>query len=379
MVGHIQGILSDEPVNRGRQPELDIAKAVLVFFLAFIHCTIECTPEENLISGIPYLFDTVIGGPLSAPMFMFAMGVGMVYTREGSAGDLAKRGLRIFTAGFVLNACRYTIPYLLGYVLTADYEKFIEPLLYRTLCNDILQFAGLAMLLIAWLRKLKTHDLLMLGIGLVLSLGGTWLNDTDAGSPLGNIFLGYLVGTTDAAGMVRSDFPLLNWFIVPVAGYVFGRVLIRVRDKRIFYEWLSPPCLLATIIYFAIGIKTGRGMFGEGQNCYYHIVTEDVLMSLVGAVGILGVYFYLQKRLPEYSIGWIREISRNVTRIYGIHWVLITLTVNVFLYKLRGTQELMVPAVMLLALGITAAAITLAHFWPGKARSRTGGRERSTK
>lgn len=39
----IKEVFSKEHVNKCRQPELDIARAVLVFLLAFIHCMIECT------------------------------------------------------------------------------------------------------------------------------------------------------------------------------------------------------------------------------------------------------------------------------------------------------------------------------------------------
>ena len=45
--------------------------------MAFVHCIIECTAPEALDHGIPFLFDYVIGSPISAPMFMFAMGIGI--------------------------------------------------------------------------------------------------------------------------------------------------------------------------------------------------------------------------------------------------------------------------------------------------------------
>ena len=48
-------IFSTEVINRERQNELDFAKAMMLFFLALIHCTIACTPEPQLAYGIPYL------------------------------------------------------------------------------------------------------------------------------------------------------------------------------------------------------------------------------------------------------------------------------------------------------------------------------------
>lgn len=127
---------------------------------------------------------------------------------------------------------------------------------------------------------LHIPDVAMLVLCFGMSLLGTWLNGFDAGNPLGNIFLGYLVGTEDAAGMVLSDFPVLNWLLFPVSGYVFGRQLLHVRDKTPFYMFISPICILITAVYFTVGTRNGSGMFGEGQNCYYHLETPDAIACL---------------------------------------------------------------------------------------------------
>ena len=230
-----QDLYAGEAVNRDRQIELDCAKFAAIFCLALIHCTIECIPEEGLASGIPYLFDTVIGGPLSAPLYMFAMGVGMVYTRNGRPADHMRRGLRLCVLSYELNICRFLIPFLTGYLITGESDKYIAPLLYLVMENDILLFAGAAMLTIALFQRLGLTGGAMLGIALALSALGNVLVGVDAGRPLLNILLGYLIGTEDAAGLVHSYFPLLNWLIVPVSGYVFGRRLLHVKNKPLFY------------------------------------------------------------------------------------------------------------------------------------------------
>lgn len=293
---------------------------------------------------------------------------------SNSIKELAKRGIRLEILGFVLNICRYTVPYLIGYAFTANTEKYIEPLLYRTLCNDILQFAGIALLLMAFLRWLKISDNLMLFVGLGMSLLGMLFNGIDVNNPLGNIFLGYFVGTEDAAGRVFSYFPLLNWFLVPVSGYLFGKLLIRVKDKDKFYLMLSPAALLATVVYFTINIQTGRGMFGEGQNCYYHIQTGDVLISIIAAVGLLGFYYCLSKWIPKFAMNVIKIISRNVTHVYCIHWVIITFSINVCMYVVRGTQELSVFVTLLLSFVISITAICISHIFSAKAGKKVGER-----
>ena len=355
-------IFANEPINTSRQWELDLARAVIIFCLALIHVTIECTTDEGLCSGIPYLFDTIIGGPLSAPMYMFVMGVGMCYTRRNTPKDHFIRGAKIFTVGYALNICRFLIPYVIGYAITGDHAYYIEPLIYKVLCNDILIFAGLAMMIMALFVKLKLSNLVILIITTVMCGFGTLLNGVDVGAPLGNIFLGYLIGTEDAAGMVLSDFPILNWLIFPVFGYVFGAVLKRVKDKKLFYLTFSLPAVIIAIVYFTLGIYFERGMFGEGQNCYYHMIFSDVLASLCLTVGMIGVYYFILKIFPKkmFYVAW--SISEHITPIYFIHWVLVSFVVNLCMYVIRGTTLLTPWQVVGLGTLISIASIIIAHF-----------------
>lgn len=368
-----QKIYAAEAVNRGRQAELDGAKFAAIFCLALIHCTIECIPEEDLASGIPYLFDTVIGGPLSAPLYMFAMGVGMVYAKNRRPADHIRRGLRLCALSYALNVCRFLIPFLAGWLITGEYDKYIAPLPYLVMENDVLLFAGAAMLAIALFQRLGLADGAMLGTALAMSALGSLLVGIDARHPMANILLGYLVGTEDAAGMVHSYFPLLNWLIVPVSGYVFGKRLIHVKNKPLFYGIFSTAGLVVTAAYFSVGITHELGMFGEGQNCYYHITTPDALASICAAVAALGVWYLLDQILPQVVRSIAGLVSRNITRVYCIHWVILSFTVNVALYAARGTQVLPVPAVLLLGTAISVVSIALAHIGSRYGKTRALG------
>lgn len=355
-------LFSKNEVNCGRQRELDIARAIIIFCLPLIHCVIECTSEEGLAQGIPYLFDTIIGGPFSAPMYMFVMGVGMTFTRKNTPVEHLKRGIRIFVAGYILNIFRFLIPYIIGYALTGEYEKYIVPLLYKVLGNDILIFAGLAMMIMALFLRVNMSNVTLMLIGILSSFVGTLVIGVDVKVPLGNIFLGYLIGTEDAAGMVLSDFPVLNWLIFPICGYVFGVQLKRVKDKKRFYLSLSLPAMFIAVIYFAYGLHHKIGMFGEGQNCYYHMSIADALASLFLTVGMIGLYYAISNVLPDCLMKLSREISENITFIYCIHWVLVSIIVNVFLYVVRGTQELSAGMVVLLGSMISIISILCARY-----------------
>lgn len=368
-------LYGDSAINCGRQKELDLAKCGAILCLALIHCVIECTPEEQLVSGIPYLFDTVIGGPLSATVFMFAMGVGAVYQDSQSTRDGVLRGLRIMLISYMLNICRFLIPYLIGYGITGDTEKYIDPLLYKVLCNDILLFAGMALVLIVLFRKIKLKDWQMAAIAFAASAAGTMLNGVDVNNALGNIFLGYLIGTEDAAGMVMSYFPLLNWLVFPVSGYIFGKRLLRLKDKNLFYGILSAICVPVATIYYAVGIVYERGMFGEGQNCYYHLQFSDAVGAILSTLGVLGLCHFLIRHLPEWVSSLSQKISRNITSIYCIHWVLVVYITNLGLYIWRETQVLPVWQTLLLGAAIEIAAIYIAAIWQ-RIRKRVRGVEK---
>ena len=358
-------LLADIPVNTGRQWELDMARAIPVLCLPIIHCIIECCTDEMLESGIPYLFDTVIGGPFSAPMYLFAMGVSVNYSRRKTPVKLALRGLDLVLISFVLNICRFLIPYLIGYAVSGDREQFIEPLIYRVLGNDVLLFAGLAYLMIALFIKWKLSEKQMMLTAIAFSAAGALTTGIDTGIPIANILLGSFIPTEDQTGLLISDFPLLTWFIVPISGLCFGRLLMRVRpeDKGRFYMTVSVPALTFAAIYMCTGIEHTVGMFGEGQNCYYHMMPWDMFECIMLSIGMLGVWYVVTEHISSRSMAFFTDVSSKITSFYCIHWVFVRTITNVIIYIKNGTQVLPVWKTLLLSAGIIVVTLILAEIW----------------
>jgi hypothetical protein len=365
-------VYAPQPVNTGRQHELDMAKLMMLFFLPFIHCIIECTPEEGFVSGIPFLFDSVIGGPMSAPVYMFAMGVGMAYSRRASARHFARRGLLLMGIGYVLNICRFLLPFLVGYAATGDRERYLEPLFCRVLGNDILPYAGLVFLAMALFLRLKLPDLALLGIGLASSLVANFFNGCSVGSTVGNIVVGYFVGTESPLGgpWIYSDFPLLNWILIPLCGYVLGKRLRYVKNKGLFYACIAPVCGVIAVVYCGVNIVQARGMFGEGENCYYHVTTPDLLACLCVAIGLVGLHYLLSLVLPRRVLTWASRAARNINAIYCIHWVLVSWIAIVLVPIVTGETYMSVNAALALGLGISLVTIWLANVWAQRIRPR---------
>ena len=348
--------MAREKVNTGRQMEVDLARAIPVMSLPFVHCVIECCSQETINQPIPFLFNVIIGAPLGAPIFMFAMGISLIYSKHSKDEDLIKRGLILFIAGFLLNAMRFGLPYVIGYFLTGEYDKFIAPILYKIFGNDILQFAGLALMLFGFLKKAKLDDRVIVLISFIMSLIGWCFRHVNFGIPAVNVIMGHIIGTEEPNGFVLSDFPILNWFMVPVAGYIFGKILIRVKDKKKFYLPVMPILAVLYWVYFAVesrlhfGKMAGGATIVEEENAYYHAETFDVISYIVCAIGMLGVYYLITSHCPEKLNRFFMSVSRNITRIYIIHWFFVVMCTNVILYKINGTQELPVYQTMILAL-----------------------------
>lgn len=356
-------LYAEQKVNKERQVEVDLARSIFILCLALIHCIIACTPEEGLVSGIPYLFDTIIGGPLSAPIYMFAMGIGFAYSKNRGKTNHFHRGVQLFALGYLLNACRYLIPYMIGYGITGNGEKYMMQLPYLFLGNDVLQFAGLATIILAIFVRIGMKDWQMVALSWMASVVGTLLAGVDAKAPFLNICLGYVIGTEDAAEMVVSYFPILNWMVFPVGGYIFGKRLLHLKDKKLFYGILATVCTAVSVVFYASGIYFERGMFGEGQNCYYHMQTLDAFGATMSTLAILGIWHFLKNRMPQCVIQILVNASKHINSIYCIHWVLVVISTDLVLYIVRGTQILPPYLSVLLGVGISIVSVILANIW----------------
>ena len=62
-------------------------------------------------------------------------------------------------------------------------------------------------------------------------------------------------------------------------------------------------------------------------------------------------------------------ISENITPVYFIHWVLVSVVVNLFMYVIRGTTLLTPWQVIVLGFVVSVASIVIAHYytiWKGR-------------
>ena len=152
----ISNLFSDEKVNVGRQIELDIAKALSIVFMVFLH-TMWVVMDFNYALSPTYEFvvGTILGRPYAAPVFMFCMGVGIVYSRHSQWDLMIKRGITLYLLGILVNVFEFFIPHFLsGDLIPGSSKGFPIDGGMLLFCVDILAFAGLAFVLMGILKKL---------------------------------------------------------------------------------------------------------------------------------------------------------------------------------------------------------------------------------
>lgn len=258
---------------------------------------------------------------VSAPIFMFAMGIGMVYTRHDSAREFIIRGIKLLGLGLIVNTMYFLSNYGAGVPLEYSLLSF--------LANDILQFAGLAFIIIGIFKKMGLPTLKMFIISIFLSLISTLVGDLTLSNMYLNQLVGNIIGTVGQS--IVSCFPLMSWLVVPVCGMMFGENLIKCNDKEELYTRLHRPAGITSLILLIIGYITREGMFSTVGGTvpekieYLHASNSDIIILIFSVMFIVSILYFLTKRLSPKQEEFIVKTSKNVTIIYLIQWAIILL------------------------------------------------------
>ena len=312
-------LFSMEPVNTGRQREIDLIKAFSILTMIICHCI------ESFYDYAGDPFATVVreyeNQVLGAQAFMISMGIGIVYAKKSEPKSYLMRSISLLIIGQVLNLCRYVIPNGINYLIDGD--ELWRKMIFLVFSSDIMQFAGLAFMLIALFRQLHFSELKIFLSAVALSIIGTLIPpEVETGSYVLNQFLGFFFLTRS-----ESYFPLFNWFIFPAFGMLFGNILKHVRDKQKFYLSLLVPTGIVTVLYYWLAAYVDQPYFRvlRDLNAFNNMSITDALAQLLCNTFLICVSFFVTKILSERILKGVSFISGNVNRFYCVQWVLVSL------------------------------------------------------
>ena len=350
-------IISQTEVNTGRQPEIDVAKAVAIVLMVFCHVGIHFAQPGTLF----YDFFDLIGTEWCAPVFMFCMGVGIVYSGSSTPELMVHRGVRLFLMGYALNFIRGVLPELIAIPLGA------APLAYGWLISllivDILPFAGLAMITMGLFKKWKLHPLTQVCIAVLLEA----ISELLVGRSTGSIIADQLVGLIYPVSRTTC-FSLFNWLIFPVCGQLYGLFLRRCRDKETFYRSVLPVSALISV--YVIGVQIACVFFGYDYysgGMYYGMGIKPAFLAMFVILTSFSLGYFISKHLSAGVEGIVKRFSANLNSIYCVSWVLIfwTLLLTKGVFKVQ-LSNFVILVLMFAILAASEGIVELSHNFHNK-------------
>ena len=320
--------------NKGRQVELDLAKALAIIFMIFVHTYEAHWFLENTEEGSGYICAWLIeflGGVPAAPLFMLAMGVGVVYSKRSTSVTYLKRAGQIFGLGILVNFFQQWIPIF----MRPDVAEEFAANAHSIIATDIYSFVTITFLYFAFLKTTK-NPIPIAAVTLVICMilnEVTYPNSIDTGNVWLDSIIGIFIRTNE-----YSYFPFFTWALWPLLGYLFGQLLIRTENKMKMYSIIAATGVVALIIgTVAINWDPNDNIINslteanmEDVGLYYAMDTWNLIWSY-GALAIEMFILYIVVKLTNNKIpALFSYMSKHIMSIYVIQWIFIGLATFIF-------------------------------------------------
>lgn len=294
-----------------RLPLPDLLKGFAVFLIVPVHILelfIDYPGRESLFGRI-LLF---LGGPFAVPVFMIIMGYFLARNHKPLRINIS-RGIKVFVVGFLLNIGLNF--HLLLKIKFAGWHY--QPLEY-IFGVDILYFAGLALILLSFLKLIKKGKA-WVAYALFFAVAGLtdYMNShlmlTDR-----NYLIPFIAGTYS-----WSYFPLFPWLAYPLLGFAFA------NSEEMLARFLREQKTLSGIILAGIAaIIIGFSKLGVLTTIYLPAYYHHTFWFSLWAVGlvilwVMALRLFLQHFPATYLGNFLIWLGKNITAFYVVQWLII--------------------------------------------------------
>ena len=321
---------SAESLNTGRQPELDMVKAIALLFMILFH-SYDAWGTEYYGPGLKFF--ALLQSLSGAGCFMVCMGINMCYARHHTPKAFLLRGLALLTVSQLVNLLRISIPGLIAYHITGK-ERFVGFML-DAVQSDILTFAGLAFLMMALLTALRLRKEWIFAVGMMMnllmiplalspeSMGGFWTNR----------LLSLLIRTDS------SLFPLCTHFVFVAFGYLAGSWYRRIADKDALAKRILRICVPIAVIYYTLRLSIPFSFLPD-----FHSVREPSMgTDAIGVIMNTLIFLVLCHKAAQAWCGgsapaFLLQVSKNMSTYYCVSDILLGITATV-LFACGGPEH----------------------------------------
>jgi uncharacterized membrane protein len=319
--------------QNNRLLSIDLARGLAVFFMIAVH-TLEVFASPEVKKS---LFGQVIeffGGAPAAPVFMTLMGFSFIYSKKSALKPKLLRGFKIFLSGYILNVLRGVIPFKLAYYLKMDIantfplEKLNAYTIFSTV--DILQFAGVALMIMALIQEFKINKYIILFSAFLISMLSPFLWGLKLNILVIDQILELFWGDQPIKFSFienKISFPVFPWLAFPLMGMFLGEIMKNSTNQNMTFKYFGISGILLLLISVVISYTNIDYHFND----YYHSRQGGMLFMC----GFVIFWLYLNKliidkvhknNLFELLFKW----SNGVTNIYFTQWIIIIWSIAFF-------------------------------------------------
>lgn len=342
--------------QNNRLLSIDLARGLAVFFMIAVH-TLEVFANQEVKNSVFGQIISFLGGPPAAPIFMTLMGFSFIYSSKSELKPKLFRGFKIFLTGYLLNILRGVIPFSLASYLNMDIAKTfpLDKLNAFTIFTiiDILQFAGIALMIMAVIQAFKVNKLLILISAFLITMISPFLWEIRIDIPIIDQVLELFWGDQPIEFSFIANkiaFPVFPWLTFPLLGMFLGETVKNSTDTNRIFNYFGLSGIFVLVIGVAISFTNYRYHFND----YYHSRQGAMLFMC----GFVMFWLYLTKlifdNVPANSFfDLLFTWSKGVTNIYLVQWIIIIWSIAFF-----GINSSSFITTTLLILGFTA----LSHY-----------------
>lgn len=358
---------------QGRVLAIDFGRGLAVILMVFVHTLwMYANPE---VQGESWLGHVVHFLGKGTAAFLLCMGVSMMLSRrQDLAGDV-QRGLLILAFGFFMNFMKFVVP-IAGFGTMP--ESFIEAygwqsplefeqLRYLVLTGDILQLAGLSLLLLAFVRRFVTNKYVVLGLAIAVMAISREVSGYRPGIP----------GLDYVADLFFADNYHIYFPVVPWISFILYGMFVGMHMKELGSERDK---------VFGYGLRIGIGLvIAGGAMCYldfdyhfgnfFHLGPGGVLY--LAGINLVLVWFIqrlVTSGIQNRAMDFLYYCSERVTSMYIIQWILICWGMGVIGFQTLNTWQTLALMPVMFGLTLLAQWVKDWLFSPGRLANMVRGR-----
>ncbi|HLP37719.1 heparan-alpha-glucosaminide N-acetyltransferase domain-containing protein [Lacibacter sp.] len=319
---------------------IDIARGYTVLIMPMVHVFVVFGNTDTLHS-LAAIVMSIFAEETGAPLFMFLMGLSAGLNRDISPRILFKRSLVLMALAFVLNFLKFVLPFLPGLfpvslLIDLGISDTGTAVIELLLIGDILHLASLSFFVFgisSLFRRYQWMFEFLVLLALLICVSYAWSIEDSFG-----------IAAWIAGELPDAYFPLLPWLFYPLAGKLVSFVLIKFTRPFWIYS-LAGVVLLCISSFHFLPHENLYNYYKPGvAGLLYYTGCILIWLMVCDCFSKVKLFHGLKENL--------RFLSRHITMVYFIQWLLIMWSVALIGYRQQGLWS-----TLLIALLITTATM----------------------